>query len=152
MRNYYLPYYNMAPTDYLKPEIYVLFSEKDLRRNLISTKNTLGESLPYPYCGALGAHTNLGCALPEVYLMLAECEARAGSESEAKRILKEFRSYRLLDGYEDVPASVKTKEELIRFCVEEQTANLSVPVTVFIMYAACGTTLCFRIGNPLPIL
>ena len=47
MRNYYLPYYNMAPTDYLKPEIYVLFSEKDLRRNLISTKNTLGESLPY---------------------------------------------------------------------------------------------------------
>ena len=36
MRNYYLPYYNMAPTDYLKPEIYVLFSEKDLRRNLIS--------------------------------------------------------------------------------------------------------------------
>ena len=121
MRNYYLPFYNMAPTDYLKPEIYVLFSEKDLRRNLISTKNTLGESLPYPYCGALGAHTNLGCALPEVYLMLAECEARAGSESEAKRILKEFRSYRLLDGYEDVPASVKTKEELIRFCVEEQT-------------------------------
>ena len=77
--------------------------------------------MPYPYCGALGAHTNLGCALPEVYLMLAECEARAGSESEAKRILKEFRSYRLLDGYEDVPASVKTKEELIRFCVEEQT-------------------------------
>ena len=46
MRNYYLPYYNMAPTDYLKPEIYQLFDEEDLRRNLISTKNAM-ESL-YP--------------------------------------------------------------------------------------------------------
>ncbi len=31
---------------------------------------------------------NLGCALPEVYLMLAECEARAGLESESVVYLK----------------------------------------------------------------
>ena len=121
MRNYYLPYYNMAPTDYLKPEIYQLFDEEDLRRNLISTKNAMGEPLPYPYSGALGAYMNLGCALPEVYLMLAECEARAGLESESRRILEEFRGYRLLSGFEIIPQSVQTKNDLIRFCVEEQT-------------------------------
>ena len=121
MRNYYLPYYDMAPTDYLKPEIYQLFDEEDLRRNLISTKNAMGEPLPYPYSGALGAYMNLGCALPEVYLMLAECEARAGSESESRRVLEEFRSYRLLSGFEVIPQSVQTKNDLIRFCVDEQT-------------------------------
>ena len=84
--------------------------------------------------------------------MLAECEARAGSESEAKRILKEFRSYRLLDGYEDVPASVKTKEELIRFCAEEQTREFVGTGYRFYNVRRLWNALCFRIGNPLPIL
>ena len=53
--------------------------------------------------------------------VLAECEARAGLESESRRILEEFRGYRLLSGFEIIPQSVQTKNDLIRFCVEEQT-------------------------------
>lgn len=121
MRNYYLPYYNMAPTDYLRPDIYALFSDHDLRRNLISTKNTLSQPLPYPYAGTLGAHTNLGCSVPEVWLMLAECEARAGDEGEARRLLTDFRRYRMQEGYEAVPSGVTTRDELTRFAVDEQT-------------------------------
>lgn len=52
---------------------------------------------------------------------MAECEARAGLESESRRILEEFRGYRLLSGFEIIPQSVQTKNDLIRFCVEEQT-------------------------------
>lgn len=124
-RQYYPLYYSMQPSDFLKPEVYALFNENDLRRNLICTKDINGKAYPYPTATFIGAMTNIGCTLPEVYLMLAECEARAGSESNARAILKTFRTTRLLPGYEEIPATVSTKNDLIRFCVEEQTREFA---------------------------
>ena len=120
MRNYNLLSYNQV-TDYLKPEIYALYNEQDLRRNMIATRYASGAPLPYPYCGFIGARMNLGISLPEVYLMLAECEARAGSENESRRVIEQFRRYRMRDGHEAVPVNIRSKDELIRFCVDEQT-------------------------------
>lgn len=124
-RQYFPLYYGTQPTDFLKPEIYALFDVHDLRRNMICTKDINGKEYPYPTSTFVGSMTNVGCTLPEVYLMLAECEARVGSENNARTILKDFRSTRMMEGYEDLPSSVTTKDELIRFCVEEQTREFA---------------------------
>lgn len=118
MNSYYFVYGDQI-TFYLNPEFYALYDEYDLRRNLICTVNREGTPLTYPYPGFLGNKINLGLNLPEVYLMLAECEARVGSEDNARQILADFRKYRVLPGHEEVPSSVTTKEDLIRFCVDE---------------------------------
>ena len=38
MKHYYPAWYGYAPTDFLKPEVFNLFTENDLRRNLMCTK------------------------------------------------------------------------------------------------------------------
>lgn len=125
MKEYYPVYYGTEPTEYLDPDIYKLYDEYDLRRNLIVTKDLYGNLLPYPTATFYSAQVNVGCKLPEVYLMLAECEARVGSEKEARLLLEEFRSTRLLPGYEDVPSNVVTRDDLIRFCLEEETREFA---------------------------
>ena len=59
---------------YLKPEIYDMFGENDLRRNFIMTVNTFDEPMPYgyPIFLASAAGVNFGLELPELYLLLAE--------------------------------------------------------------------------------
>ncbi len=120
MRQYYPAYYSMEATDYLKPEIYDLYDTHDLRRNLICTKNAKGVALVYPTATFVGAMTNLGITLPEVYLMLAECEARIGSEKTAKDVLVSLRSTRILSGSEGIPFTVTDRNSLIRFCLDEE--------------------------------
>lgn len=108
-------YYYGSPTYYISQKTYDLFDEHDLRRNLIPT-----DGHPYPLGCMRDASVNYGVSLSEVYLPLAECEARVGSDANARQVLKEFRSYRMRAGYEDVPESVKTKEDLIKFCIDEE--------------------------------
>ena len=118
---------------YLKPEIYDMFGENDLRRNFIMTVNTYDEPMPYgyPIYLASAAGINFGLELPELYLMLAECEARAGNPERSKEVLKGLRTYRMKEGFEDVPEDVQTREQLIRFCFDEWTREY------------CGTGLRF---------
>lgn len=125
MRQYYPAYYSMEPTDYLKPEVYALFDSHDLRRNTIITKDVKGNALQYPTATFRGAMTNVGCTLPEVYLMLAESEARAGSADNARTVLAELRATRMMEGYEAVPADVTTQDDLIRFCVDEESREFA---------------------------
>jgi len=115
---YYFTYGNRA-IFYLKPEFYDLFDDNDLRRNLICTADGSGNATPYAYPGYKAAKINLGLNLEEVYLMLAECEARVGSEETAREVLTDFRKYRMRTGCESIPDSVQTKNDLIRFCVDE---------------------------------
>ena len=120
MLQYYPAYYGMEPADYLKPEVYALYTDNDLRRNTISTKTTANKAYTYPTATYRGAMQNHGITLPEVYLMLAESEARAGSQDNARKVLKEFRATRMLTGSEDVPADVTTKDDLVKFCIDEE--------------------------------
>lgn len=106
---------------YLTSEVYALFDENDLRRNLIPTKLPSGEPTPYPVgCIRDGQAPNYGVSLPEVYLALAECEARIGSEGNARSVLTEFRSKRVRAGYESIPENIQTRDDLVRYCWEEQ--------------------------------
>lgn len=125
MKHYYPAYYGYVPTDFLKPEVYNLYSENDLRRNLICTKDSKGQPYPYPTATFIGAMMNVGITLPEVYLMLAESEARVGSESTSREVLKALRNTRMLPGYEDVPESVQTRNDLIKFCFDEESREFA---------------------------
>lgn len=107
-------------TYYLTPKVYALFDEYDLRRNLIPTKKADGNATPYPVGAIRNSTENYGVDLPDIYLALAECEAREGSQDNARQLLKEFRSYRVRTGHEAVPASVQTKDELVKFCLDEE--------------------------------
>lgn len=108
-------------TYYITPEVYALFGEYDLRRNLIPTKYPSGEPTPYPVgCIRDGLSPNYGVDLSEVYMALAECEARVGSEDNAREVLTAFRSKRVRTGHEDIPDTVQTRDDLVRFCLDEQ--------------------------------
>jgi len=120
MLSFYAQYYDQV-VPFLKPEVYALFDEYDLRRNRIVTQNAYGEPLPYPSAVFPGSMVNFGVELPELYLMLAESEARAGSESNARSLLLALREKRMLSGHAAIPAEVVSREDLIRFCVDEQT-------------------------------
>ena len=125
----YNPYYGMyfgwgAEVGFLTPKAYGLYGEGDLRRNMIVTTDGFGASLPYPSCAYLSAKTNLGVSLPEVYLMYAECEARVGSEQKARETLVSFRKTRMQSGYEAIPETVQSKNDLIRFCVDEESREM----------------------------
>lgn len=120
MRQYYPAYYYMEPTDYLKPEVYALYGDNDVRRNVICTKGPTGKAYTYPTATFVGAMTNVGITLPEVYLMLAESEARVGSEANAKDVLVKFRATRILSGSEGIPATVTDRNSLIKFCFDEE--------------------------------
>lgn len=104
----------------LNPKYMGLYDEHDLRLNLIPTKDDAGNPLALPVGGLRDGVLNFGVELADVYLALAECEARVGSEASARKILAEFRSKRVRTGYEEVPASIATKEQLIQFCLDEQ--------------------------------
>lgn len=58
--------------------------------------------------------------LPDLYLMLAECKARGNDEAGARADLLALRRNRMPDDEAEIPASVDSKEELIRFVVEER--------------------------------
>jgi len=113
-------WYTGSVVYYLNPTTYDLFDEYDLRRNLIPTKNADGTPMVMPV-GAIRDQTqNYGVEIPEVYLALAECEARVGDEANARKVLEEFRSYRVLTGHEGVPAEVTSRDELIRYYLDEE--------------------------------
>ena len=116
---------------YIDPRLYDMYGEYDLRRNFHPTIDPNGNPYEYPVGFSRDMRHNYGVELADIYLGLAECEARVGSQENAKNILKEFRSYRVLTGHEDVPASVKTKDDLIKFCVEEQFREYSVKPQCF---------------------
>jgi hypothetical protein len=111
---------NGTITYYFKPECYSLFDDYDLRRNLIPTKDINGNTTLYPVGCIRDGSVNYGVSLAEVYLALAECEARKGSETNARKVLTEFRANRMLKGHEEIPAKIQTKEQLVRFCLDEQ--------------------------------
>lgn len=119
MRNYYMPYYGTAPTDYLKPEVYALYSADDLRRNIIITKDAMGNPLPYPTATFIGCMTNIGCSLPELYIMLAETEARVGSLAESRNVIEALRETRFRNGKGKIDSSIDTRDKMIKLCIDE---------------------------------
>ncbi|MBR1464434.1 MAG: RagB/SusD family nutrient uptake outer membrane protein [Prevotella sp.] len=126
-----------GPAYYISKELYELYDEYDIRRNYVPTSAKVTDYVYNPETGGWslitkeqayeapvgcirGNQENYGVEIPEVYLALAECEARSGSLENARNLLAEFRCCRLASGHEGVPENVITRNDLIVFCVDEQ--------------------------------
>lgn len=107
-----------AAFHYVKTEYVQMYGEGDLRAYLLAPSTTDATMMrpvartDHNFCGDL----------PDLYMMLAECEARVGSESDARSLMLEYRKARFdTDEHAAIPASVSSKEDLIKFIVNERT-------------------------------
>ena len=108
------------PFVYVKPEYMALYADDDLRRAFFSDLNYTG-TVRYPYQKRIQRMVyTLAGDMADLYLMLAECEARTGHRSEAESLITEFRAHRMPAESAPVPASVTTDDDLVRFIVDER--------------------------------
>lgn len=72
------------------------------------------------YTNMTNMTANEGISLPDVWLMYAESLAREGQDVEARKVLRELRMRRMDPSQADVPASVVSRDDLVRFAVGER--------------------------------
>lgn len=102
---------------YIKPEYVRMFTDGDLRVKFLAASTTDASMMRL----VTRVYYNYICDLPELYLLLAECEARCGSEQSARDLLTEYRISRFdTDEHAAIPADVASKDDLIRFIVNER--------------------------------
>lgn len=99
-----------------KPEFVSQYTEGDLRAMLITKHAASGVDRP------IGRQEqNFMLELPDLYMMLAECEARKGDAGKARDLMLEYRKTRFTsDELAAIPASVDSNDKLIQFIVKER--------------------------------
>lgn len=113
----------------IKPSVLVLFGPTDTRLKMYYNKDyiTGGNKLYYlnnpadtVFCSARNSPStvNWGPNLPNLYLMLAECKARANDLAGAKAELETLRNKRMPASDAIVP--VTTQEAMVRFVLAER--------------------------------
>lgn len=108
------------PTVYVKPEYMALFGKSDLRLAFFNTKDYTGTTI-WPYSRRIQRMSfSLGGDMPDLYLMLAECKARLDDLSGAREDLLTLRENRIAGADAAIPATVDSKNKLIRYIVEER--------------------------------
>lgn len=108
----YYPNYTTTASLYAKPEYSSLFGKTDRRQYRFLNENGLFRPCSISY-------VQMGVTSYDLYLILAECEARTGNKETARDLLKVLRENRMPTEDAPVPAEVDSKEKLIKFCVEE---------------------------------
>jgi len=114
----YICSYLFSGSLYVKPEFMDLYGANDLRRAFYVAKSRTG--VAYPYMRPIIKSVNLGISLPDIYLMLAECEARTGDTTNAESDLLELRKHRMPAADAAIPSTVSSKDDLICFIVDER--------------------------------
>ena len=114
--SYYQSDYEYNPTLYVKDKYYNLFSDSDRRRCRFISDET-------GHC-ATTIEEMMGTTTPDLYTILAECEARVGDESEARSLLFTLRESRMPETEAAIPDEVNTKNKLVRFCIEERIREI----------------------------
>ena len=104
------------PKVFIKPEYMALFTEGDLRREFYTNNNGAYSNYRKEY----RFMHNEGVDMPNFYLMYAECMARTNNLAKARELLTTLRERRFEAGFGEIPASVTTQNDLIRFAVEER--------------------------------
>lgn len=117
----------------ISPELVQLFGENDERFNMFF--NTTG-NLEYYFDEGSGAalwdssityskfqYMAVGMRTAEVYLILAEADARLGELTEATNVLNQLRSKRVR-GVEAMVEEPATKEEMIKIIIDERRKEL----------------------------
>ncbi|MDR2473303.1 MAG: RagB/SusD family nutrient uptake outer membrane protein [Tannerella sp.] len=118
---YYIPIVElMLPAAvYMKPKYMALFGQGDGRVSRFAQGALDVDMRP-----AFPIETSLGATTPDLYTMIAECEARAGNASAARSTLLTLREKRISADLAEIPESVNTKDALIRFCIEERIREI----------------------------
>jgi len=114
--------YNSRPAIKIDPILYGLYNEADLRLPIFFTKNTLGNyNMKRGYTA--GTYPFTGLATDEIYLISAECYARAGKLDEATALLNKLLVFRFpSDKY--VPITVTNKDDILNKVLLERRKEL----------------------------
>jgi len=112
--------YFMPASLYIKQKYMDLFAAGDYRKMFRFGQGAMDTDLR----PSVIFDAQMGATSPDLYTLLAECEARSGSDAEAKNILLELRKHRMPEAVAAVPETVATKDQLIRFCVEERIREI----------------------------
>lgn len=100
----------------LKADFVSQYGEGDLRAMLVTQHAATGLYRPVGR-----QEQNFMLELPDLYMMLAECEARAGEESAARDLMLVYRKSRFTtDELAQIPASVDSRDKLVQFIVNER--------------------------------
>ena len=111
------------PKLFIKEKYMDLYGQDDLRRNFFSNKTRTGAAMEGYRRLPCRTVFNLGVEMPDLYLMLVECQARSmdqALQNEARINLEEFRRHRMSQEAAVIPADITSQEKLIRFVVEER--------------------------------
>lgn len=113
-------FYFYKPSTFVKDEYIAKYGVSDLRRNFFAKKSYTGIEEYPKYRKIQQTAINVCASVPDLYLMLAECEARVGSADKAKGYLLELRKNRMPAADAPVPATVSTKDDLVKFVIDER--------------------------------
>ena len=112
-------YSAMASHTVLHSEVYNLYAPQDLRLRIFSNKGLMSSSLQLPgYQRAQPGTVNYGPSVPNLILMLAECEARANNLSTAEELLVDFRKKRMPTANANITYS--SQNNLVKLILEER--------------------------------
>lgn len=112
-------YSAFASSMVLNPKVWALFGADDIRKLIYSDKGLFSSSLQLPGYQRAGPLTvNFGPVLPNLYLMKAECEARANKLSEAATDLTTLRKNRMPAASAEI--SYSSQEDLVNQILNER--------------------------------
>lgn len=98
----------------------------DLRLRFF-TRRALGATADFTVPGVLRRNgpvaTQVGLTLPDIYLLRAECKARASDVAGAKIDLELLRKNRMSSGFE---VNITDKTEMIKFIIDERTREFAL--------------------------
>ena len=104
------------PKALIKPEYMDLFAEGDLRKEFYTDDWGYYSS----YRKGYRSDHNEGVDLPAFYLFYAECLARTNQTTQARELITYLRQHRFEEGLGEIPENINSKEDLIKFVVEER--------------------------------
>lgn len=115
-----LIFFTFPPSVYVKPEYMALYGPSDLRRAFFADRDFTGVT-QWPYFRRTQRMVyTLAGDMPDLYLMLAECKARANDLDGAREDLLTLRQNRMPAADAPVPVNIDSKDKLIRFVIDER--------------------------------
>ncbi|MNL17129.1 SusD family protein [compost metagenome] len=112
----------------LAPWVYDLYTPGDKRLKAFSNVPFAGTGIfpakLYRRIGPFGSQVPQGIYLPDVELMLAECQARLNNLDAAKTTLQVFRKKRMPDSEANV--NIADRDQLIKFVIEERLREFAL--------------------------
>lgn len=112
-------YSAMSSLTVLREDVYSLFETSDHRRKIYSNRGLFSSALVLPGFQRAGPGTvNVAASLPNLYLMRAECAARANLLTEAKADLELLRKNRMPEA--DATVNFSSQADLIGQILDER--------------------------------